>query len=208
MDIDAGAFVDSVARKVGRCERAVLDRATRKTLRALGRQLGGVPPALHDAIPAALRPHIDAGEGLDAIGPAALYLELSDELGLRVGTALEIAQSVVSELGALMPDGPRAHLRELLPPAWAAFVVDPESRASIGIGRGSSGDQEHSLAAGRPGGSRPLSDARLPSGQADSVAVSDDPHGNRLASARELRDSRQTLAAGRPGSTHPVSSSD
>ena len=52
------------------------------------------------------------------------------------------------------------------------------------------------LSGGRPGSSRPLADAQPPAGQPDSIATSDDPHGDR------------TLAGGRPGGRRSEPDSD
>lgn len=120
------AFANAVARRVGRCDRPALDEAIRATLRALGSHLGGVPPELHDAIPAALRPVIAQGKTHPPLGPAAMYLMISNEIGLRVGMALEIAQTVVTELAARLSGPARRQLRQRLPPAWASFVTNPE----------------------------------------------------------------------------------
>lgn len=122
------AFINAVERHVGRCDRPALDEAVLTTLRALGRHLGGVPPELSDSIPFALQPVIESGLAHPKLGPAALYLRLSNEIGLPVGTALEIAQSVMAELAARLPESACRQMRLRLPPGWASFVESPELR--------------------------------------------------------------------------------
>ncbi|MCA9706640.1 MAG: hypothetical protein KDK70_12375 [Myxococcales bacterium] len=203
-----GTFVEAVGGRVGQCDPLRLERAVACTLQALGSHLGGVPPALGDAIPAALQPEIERGEPHPRLGPAAFYLVLSNELGLRIGMALEIAQSTVTELAARLSGPARSQLRTLLPPAWAVFVQDPSPRAhGVHASASPQPGAGHSLATGRPGSTRPLADARPSSEHAESIASSDDPHGERLATAHGpgLRDPGRSLARGRPGSLHPLS---
>jgi hypothetical protein len=68
----------------------------------------------------------------------------------------------------------------------------------------------HTLAEGRPGSRRPLAEARPPAGQADSVARTDNPHGDtKLSSARGLTQEREkeSIATGSGGSRRPLSTS-
>jgi hypothetical protein len=76
----------------------------------------------------------------------------------------------------------------------AARTVDP--------GRGTT------LATGRPGSRHPVSEAHEDRAHTESIARSDDPHGDtKLSSSRGLTQERlrETLAEGRPGPEHPVS---
>lgn len=125
MGNDLTAFIEAVGRRVGHGDLTTLARATRATLRALGRHLGGMPRALSDFIPAALQPELEAGEFYPEVGPAAFYLKVSNELGIRVGLALEIAQSVVAELADQLVEPGRQQLHQRLPPAWATFIDQP-----------------------------------------------------------------------------------
>jgi hypothetical protein len=212
MNDDLQRFVDRVKDRAGHLDRAPVEQAVRATAHALGSHLGGLPPALHDAVPAALHPELAAGAGLAGLQPAALYQQVAEQTGLRVGVALELVQSTVAELSESLTEPARALLRESLPASWAALVVEPrararpiataEPRAEAPVG--------HTLASGRPGGTRPLSEAPPPAGQADSIATSDDPHADRLASAQGLgpQDDERTLAKGRPGSRRTVTGSD
>lgn len=209
MTDDMDRFVDRVKDRAQYSDRKAVRQATSATLRTLGAHLGGVAPALHDAIPRDLHPDLAMGELDEAVRPAELYKQLSERLGIRPGVALELVQSVLAELGVVIGTAGREQLRELLPPAWAALVIEPRPR-SRAVRGASPGEPGHTLASGRPGGTRPLAEAEPPTGQADSIAVSDDPHGDRLASTHGpgLDDEEHTLAGGRPGSSHPVADSD
>jgi hypothetical protein len=210
MTDDLQGFVDRVKGRAGYSDRAAVEQAVRATLHALGSHLGGVPPALHDALPRALHPRFIAGMGHERLRPTALYQQVSEQTGLRVGVVLELVQSTMAELSEALSEAERFLLREGLPPAWAALVVaprmQPRSRsvtkpvavaAVTPVGR--------TLASGRPGGTRPLSEATPPAGQADSIATSDEPHADRLASAHGPgpQDDGRTLAKGRPGGRRP-----
>ncbi|MCA9649118.1 MAG: DUF2267 domain-containing protein [Myxococcales bacterium] len=211
MSLDA--FIDDVGARAGLAERAAIETGTRATLRALGAALGGLPPALHDAIPAALRDELRAGDGQPVLAPEALYDRIARETGLRVGQALELTQSAVAELGGRLAEPARDQLRRLLPEAWAALVLDPRPAGltpGAGATAGGDGGGGRTLATGRPGSGRPLADSAPAQGQAHSVAATDDPHDDRRLSAARpgSQDDGHTLAKGRPGSDHPVSDSD
>ena len=211
MSMGLDAFIDDVAARAGLGERAKVELGTHATLRALGALLGGVPPALHDAIPEPLRAELCAGEDDDpSIEPGGLYEAVAARTEIRVGMALEVVQSCVAELGAHLAGPAREQLRALLPGAWAELVLDPrpEGRAA-GAGASTHPGTGHTLATGRPGSGRPLADS-VPTGQSHSIATSDDPHGDRrLAVARPgPQQEGRTLAEGHPGSDHPVSESD
>lgn len=209
MSTGLDAFIDDVGARAGLGERVKIEQGTRATLRALGAAMGGVPPALYDAVPEALRAELSAGEGDAPLEPTALYESVASQTGLRVGMALEVAQSCVAEVGARLPGPARKHLRDALPPAWAELVLDPRPEAltpgasspttAAGAGR--------TLATGRPGSGHSLADSGPTGGQAHSVAATDDPHGDRRLSAARPGPAH-TLADGQPGSDRPVSDSD
>lgn len=209
MSDDLDGFLGRVKDRAGHADLAAVDQAVRATLRTLGGHLGGVPPALHDALPHALRPELAAGEGFDPLRPAALYQQVAEQSGLRVGVALELVQSTMAELSERLSVAARDQLRASLPPSWGALVPGGRER-SRPVRAAKPVESGHTLAAGRPGGTRPLAEATLPAGQADSIAAADEPHGDRLASARGPgpHDEDRTLSRGRPGSRHPVSDSD
>lgn len=209
MSDDLDGFLGRVKDRVGHADIAAVEQAVRATLRTLGGHLGGVPPALHDALPRALRPELAAGTGFEPLRPAALYQQVAEQIGLRVGVALELVQSTTAELSERLPPAARQLLKTSLPPSWAALLPGARER-SRPMRAAKPAEPAHTLAAGRPGGSRPLADAEPPAGQADSIAASDDPHGDRLATAHGPgpHDEDRTLAHGRPGSRHGLADSD
>lgn len=214
--------------------------------------MGGVPPALHDALPRLLRAELAAGQDEPALRPAELYQRLAEQLGVRVGVALELVQSTMTELADAIGEPEIDVLRASLPPAWAALILEAHDReressrsvrsAKVTEGSGmyrlssegsgphkvtegsgahrltegsgahrlTEGSGAHKLSSGRPGSSRPLADAQPPAGQPDSIATSDDPHDERLATAHGPgpHDDERTLAGGRPGSRRSLADSD
>jgi len=122
---DLPGFIERVGAQARFYDRPILERTVRATLEALGAALGGVPFALREAIPLALHADLEAGRTLPRVGPAASYLMLSNEIGLRIGTALELTHAIVSELADAVGPGQRAQLKAHLPPAWAALVLEP-----------------------------------------------------------------------------------
>lgn len=224
MSHELDAFLARVKDRAGQSDVAVVEPAVRATLRALGSHLGGVPPALHDAMPRVLRPLLAAGEEEQALRPAELYQRLAEELTVRVGVALELVQSAIAELAESIDEPAVEVLRTSLPPAWAALIPAPrdiereqsrpvraaKTTEGSGMYRLTEGSGAHKLSGGRPGSSRPLADAQPPAGQTDSIATSDDPHGDRLATAHGPgpHDDGHTLAGGRPGSRRSVADSD
>ncbi len=122
MGEDFEGFIDAVQGRSGCRDRVGLERAVRGALGVLGSHLDGVPPTLHGATPRDLRSGLEAGRGDPAVGPAAFYLMISNEVGMRVGMALEVTHAVVNELASRLDEGSRLRLKSLLPPAWAALL--------------------------------------------------------------------------------------
>jgi uncharacterized protein (DUF2267 family) len=115
-------FLARVKDRAGQSDAEAVAQAVRATLRTLGSHLGGVPPALHDALPRGLRPELTAGAGTEAVRPAELYQLLAEQLGVRVGVALELVQSTMAELAESLLHPAAEQLRASLPPTWAALV--------------------------------------------------------------------------------------
>jgi uncharacterized protein (DUF2267 family) len=115
-------FLARVKDRAGQSDAEAVAQTVRATLRTLGSHLGGVPPALHDALPRGLRPDLAAGEGDEAVRPAELYQRLSEQLGVRVGVAIELVHSTMVELAESLLDSAVEQLRASLPPTWAALV--------------------------------------------------------------------------------------
>lgn len=128
----------------------------------------------------------------------------------RGSVGAEHAQLVCQVLGGLLSPSALQWLTQHVPMLAREFAAPaiPQVISCVEHLR-SEPAPEHTLAAGRPGGSRPLSDARPTSNQplstgraenahAHSVARSDDPHGDtKLSSARGLTQEREDQSLAR-----------
>lgn len=128
----------------------------------------------------------------------------------RLPIAVEHAQVVCRVLGGLIGPLARQRLRQQLP--WLARELEAPPAAEAPLAAEhlrTAPAPEHTLAAGRPGSSRPLSEARPTSSRplsearperahAHSVARSDDPHADsKLSSARGLTQEREAESLAR-----------
>jgi uncharacterized protein (DUF2267 family) len=180
---------------------ALAERATRAVLAGMGGTLTSAGRELvADELPAGLGAAILAG------GPLATPVE--DHvlaLGVTAGQARELIASVcrvlVEELSCEAVDA----LRVGVPAALAALLVEPA--ADEPPPRPAPERRHDTLAEGRPGSRRPLSDASGRGAQRGSIA-DDNPHAaTKLSSASgQVQERRhETLAEGRPGARYPLS---
>jgi uncharacterized protein (DUF2267 family) len=131
--------------------------------------------------------------------------------GMYSGRIIEAVQVVCRALREVLPEDTSARLRPLLPEALRPELDEPIEPPAPSVPerkvRPEGPGEGHTLATGRPGSRHPLSESAPPSGHAQSVALSDDPHGDtKLSGARGLTQERlhETLATGHPGPEHPV----
>jgi len=136
------------------------------------------------------------GERDTPIDLERLYDAVCGASGLRQSAALELAQSTLVAIAhAIGPDA-RARLYTELPVAWASLLDDAhdvpvDRRPAPPITAG------HTLASGRPGSASSVVEAAPQAAQRDSIAGSDDPHGDtKLSGAAGTRTRRRTLADG------------
>lgn len=140
---------------------------------------------------------------------ATVDAQVAEATELPGGQALEIVQVVARTLASRLPEDLRSrlerHARGTLARLWTRPAVPPAPPKPVHTPPPGSG---HTLATGRPGSRHPVSEAG-PIGQADSIAVNPDPHGEtKLSGARGATTAERehrTLAEGRPGSEHPLS---
>lgn len=148
---------------------------------------------------------VDLGEALAAplqrqshVGELSrdqFYRQMARYTGLRRSLAIEQAQVVCRALAELLPAAGLQRLKKHLPRLAELFSVPepPEPVAAPRHERAAAPD--HTLAGGKPGSARPLSEAGGPSDQAfseangraahtHSVARSLDPHADRRLSSR------------------------
>lgn len=94
--------------------------------------------------------------------PDDLYAQLATREEVSLGLAIEHARAACSGLAELAGAEARALLARRLPPDWAA-LFRPAARASAaGVPRGPVPGHGQTLATGKPGSSRPLSEAADP----------------------------------------------
>jgi uncharacterized protein (DUF2267 family) len=199
------SFLERVAQRAGPTEGVDVERAVDLSLRALGAHLTATPALLAEALGPQLVASFEAGRSETPAEPDSLYDRLADELPVRAGVALELAQSIVAVFAERAGAALRSQLRHQLPSAWADLLVEPRPAATH-VPAAPAVTDEHTLAAGRPGGARPIAGAGLPAGHRDSIAANDDPHAARKLSSTEAvpGGTDDTLAGGKPGSRHPV----
>jgi uncharacterized protein (DUF2267 family) len=173
-------------------------------LSGLRRQLGAPEAeALADVLPTDFadvlrRGHYDGG-------PVAARVAALEDVPL--GQAIEHTASVCRALADLLPDPALVRLRHALPSETSTLLAPSAEQAS---GRPAHHRRE-TLAEGRPGSRHPLSEARPPGAQANSVVASDNPHGDtKLSSSRGLTQEREeeSLAVGRPGARRSIAEPD
>ena len=124
---------------------------------------------------------------------------------MRLGVAVELTRAVLQTTAEALRGEVVARVRLELPADFGALLERPQEGAARGVHLV---PERRTLAEGRPGSSRPLYSARADRVQSQSVAATDNPHGDdKLSSARGLTQEREaeTLAEGRPGSTRPLS---
>lgn len=207
--MDERSFFSVLESKVGRYEPQVLRLAVEKTGQALGAMLAANGlRALVDRVCEPVAEHVRDGFDRDPISLDDVYASISKATGLRLGVALELAQSVLQQLSENLDAKTRADARARLPDPWCVFFTERERYhghpplAELEVGKG------HTLATGHPGSDQPVSEAHSEA-QRGSMAASDDPHAeSKLASSEGLSSDRrgETLAKGKPkGSSRPLS---
>lgn len=128
-----------------------------------------------------------------------LYRAVSDEMGLEVSLAMEFTQVVLQIFGECFRKETRQKVQSLLPRDWAPLLEPREQARSSPLGRRGA----LSLAEGRAGSSRPISEARP--GHRNSIAFSEDPEKGRKVSTTSGKPAERTLASGKPGSSRSLS---
>jgi uncharacterized protein (DUF2267 family) len=188
-------------------------RAFDATLQALRRGLNEdeadwLAVALGPGLSGPLLRQSHAGE----LPPEELFRWTKRYTKTRKGVAVEQAQVVCRTLAELLPEADLERLKRHLPELAPLFSVPEAAEVTEVAERPRHPVTDHTLAGGRPGSSRPLSEAgerqRAVNGakpepsQTHSIAVSRDPHDDtRLSSARGLTQEREgrTLATAGQG---------
>jgi uncharacterized protein (DUF2267 family) len=165
-------------------------------LAALAQELGRLEAdALADALPRTLSSALHAQRNVagDSLPERVAFIER-----VSSGRAREHVGAVCTVLAELLPESLLSRLAHALAPGSAAWLAPPSPEADEPHLR----PRRHTLAEGRPGSDRPLSESRPPAAQSDSVVIADNPHGDtKLSSSRGLTQEREheTLATTRRG---------
>jgi len=159
-------------------------------------------------------PEPGAREGVDPVED--FYHRVAVAEDVEPGFGREHAQAVCTALAGELEEGTLTRLRRALPEGLAALLTParhrgpppaPDTRPQDGLERARRGAGD-TLAAGRPGSTRPISESRPM--QAGSILESDNPRGDtKISSAPGVPADRRghTLSSGSPGSDRPVSES-
>lgn len=206
-------FVEEVQRRAGLGSEEDAERVVYVTVRALGERLDtDEATALAGKLPAQLGARLRMAQYERDFDVDELYARVARREGVAPGFGAEHAQTVCQVLGEAMgPELRRRFALHLGPDFGALFEprfvtsppprpvhIDPEVTAGEGV----------TLASGRPGSRQPVSSSAADRAHSESVARSDDPHGDtKLSSSRGLTQQRQgdSMAEGRPGPKHPMS---
>ena len=180
------------------------ERVTRAVLANIGGYLDGADRRLvADELPGAFGAAVLAGSDL-----ALPVEEQLLALGATFGHARELIASVcwvlIEELSTEALDA----IRAAVPAALAARLAAP-APSEPPLPPPPPAHPRDTLAGGRPGSHHPLSDARDPGAQSESIAA-DNPHAaTKLSSSTGATQERhhETLAEGHPGPPYPISGS-
>jgi uncharacterized protein (DUF2267 family) len=156
------SFIEEVGWRAGLGERGTVLRAIETTLEIVGERLDPTLVAdLAEQLPRPLGEILTRRGQHAAFGVEELYEHVKDQEPVRLGIAVEHAR-VVCELVAEALDGEAlGRLRSSLPAPWAALFV-PRARDQPAPSPGPPPGTGHTLASGRPGSQRPLSEASAP----------------------------------------------
>lgn len=202
MIVTTDDFTSHVAAHAG-VSTALAERATRVVLAGCG---GYLSPAgrrfVADELPAALGAAVLAGSDL-----ATPIEERVHALETTVGHARELIASVCRVLVEALSTEAIAALRAAVPAGLASLLAGPmTSEAPL---QPPSDRPRDNLAGGRPASHHPVSEARPPDAQSESIAT-DNPHAaTKLSSTTGSTQERhhETIAEGHPGHPDPLARS-
>lgn len=187
---------------------ATAEQLAAATLRALGPALPADARgylSLH--LPEAHRHHLEGDDPEQDGALLALFSRVSELSGLSEPAVRDHLPAVFGALSEEVGDRDLPHFRSLAPEYLAPLFVIPSADMGTRPPEYIHPSHGSSLAAGRPGSSRPLSGAAPSRGHRNSIAVSDHPHADsKLATATGTRNEQlnRTLATGRPGHDKPA----
>jgi uncharacterized protein (DUF2267 family) len=191
--MDYPRFLEHVASRAGLSSIADASVATEAVLHALGECLAREnAERLADELPtepaSVVRSAVHA-QNLD-LGEWVSHVRFGAGPEVRTSVALELAAAVSMSLAEEIPEHLAASLRRDLPPSIAQLVRPPLEFTPPSPPRVA--HRARTLAEGEPGGTRPLYASEPDRAQSESVARSDNPHGDtKLSSAEGLTQERE-----------------
>jgi uncharacterized protein (DUF2267 family) len=210
-------WVEEVQRRTGLATPELAKWAIEATLGVLRqRLLDDEAAALAGALPEPFAGLVRGGAYDEDFGVEELYRRVHRREGVHIGFAAEHAQAVFQVLAEEIDGEILARLRRHLPADYAALLEPRPPHSTAGEpppterrAHGTPPGEGSTLADGRLGSRHPLSEARPQDAHQESVARSDNPHGEtKISSSHGLTQERRddTLAAGTPGSSRPIHS--
>lgn len=180
-------------------DREHAERALRATLAAIAPCLThGATEKLARVLPAALGAELGSPHGSTPRETARVVERVQVREPVSSGRAREEVQIVCGVLGRRLREEDRGEVARALPPELA----EDFERPLRGLASSTAvAEQGHTLATGKPGSLRPLSEASPERAHAESVVRSSEPHHDtKLSSANGMTQEREreTLATGRP----------
>lgn len=210
MEMSYETYLDSVCRRGGLDSAEQAEEIARATLSVLGEVLVDTDrDALADELPEPLREALCTGQPNQEYELEEFYRRLAEVEGLNEGLARETAQVVGQVLGRAVDAEVIHRIRQRLPKDYVNLFVNLHEYA-----RQPEGPLDHdakanarTLASGRHGSEKPLSEAKPVEGQKASIAAQENPYGEtKIATGHESTDEDdQTIAGGKPGSDRPLS---
>ena len=210
MQMTYEAFLDSICNRVGFEGRDKAEVVATATLRVFGEVLlASDRDALADALPPVLRDALCSRPSDQDYDLEEFYERLADEEGLNAGKAREMGQVVGRVLARAIDGELTKRLKVRLPDEYRELFVNPHEAAKS-PDRPLSHKAEandRTLARGRAGSEKPVSESKPPAGQRGSVAAQENPYEEtKISTGHESsEEDEETLAGGKPGSDRPVS---
>jgi uncharacterized protein (DUF2267 family) len=188
MDYGYAELVEEVRRRTGIADAGRADRALASVASVLCGALSRADvDALAENLPAPLPERLRSGAGEAALtGARELYDRVSARAATTPGLALEETQVILQVLAEISGYEALVRVRKHLPPDVADLLwpreppAEPPPRERVAE---TSRVVHETLASGRPGSHRPLSEAEHGNAQLHSVTRESNPHGDRKLSS-------------------------
>ncbi|QDG50459.1 DUF2267 domain-containing protein [Persicimonas caeni] len=210
MQMTYDAFLDSICHRGGfeSAERA--ESVAQAVLCVLGEVLVDTDrEALAEELPEALRAALCTRKPNRDYNLEMFYQRVGQEERLNGGLARETAQVVGRVLSRSVSPEVAKRIRRRLPEEYEELFVNPHEGAAAPERplEHTAKANERTLARGKPGSEKPVSESKPVEGQPDSIAAQENPYGEtKIATGHESTDEdEQTLAGGKPGSDRPLS---